>query len=50
MMLKGFSAFPIMPCGSDGRVDTGALRRLLALLLAAEVDSIELLGSTGSYA
>jgi hypothetical protein len=37
MMLKGLSAFPITPCGSDGRVDTGALRRLLAPLLAAKV-------------
>jgi 4-hydroxy-tetrahydrodipicolinate synthase len=50
MMLKGLSAFPITPCGSDGRVDTGALRRLLAPLLAAKVDSIGLLGSTGAYA
>jgi 4-hydroxy-tetrahydrodipicolinate synthase len=50
MMFKGLSAFPITPCGSDGRVDTGALRRLLAPLLAAKVDSIGLLGSTGTYA
>jgi 4-hydroxy-tetrahydrodipicolinate synthase len=49
MTLKGLSAFPITPCSPDGRVDAGSLRRLLAPLLAAEVDSIGLLGSTGSY-
>jgi 4-hydroxy-tetrahydrodipicolinate synthase len=49
MTLKGLSAFPITPCSPDGRVDAGSMRRLLAPLLAAEVDSIGLLGSTGSY-
>ncbi|MCJ2082996.1 dihydrodipicolinate synthase family protein [Methylobacterium sp. J-090] len=46
---NGLSAFPITPADADGRVDAGALRRLLAPLCAAGVDSIGLLGSTGSY-
>jgi len=45
----GLSAFPITPMDSDGRVDLPALRRLVARLCAADVDSIGLLGSTGSY-
>ncbi|KWV54395.1 dihydrodipicolinate synthase [Bradyrhizobium macuxiense] len=47
--LKGLSAFPITPSDRDGRVDVGALRALLDPLIAAKVDSIGLLGSTGSY-
>ncbi|NEU95099.1 dihydrodipicolinate synthase family protein [Bradyrhizobium uaiense] len=47
--LKGLSAFPITPSNRDGQVDTGALRALLEPLIAAKVDSIGLLGSTGSY-
>ncbi|MBR0895321.1 dihydrodipicolinate synthase family protein [Bradyrhizobium tropiciagri] len=47
--LKGLSAFPITPSNRDGRVDVGALRALLEPLLAAKVDSVGLLGSTGSY-
>lgn len=47
--LKGLSAFPITPSNRDGQVDAGALRALLAPLIAAKVDSIGLLGSTGSY-
>ena len=46
----GLSAFPITPSDADGRVDADALRRLLAPLVAAGVDSIGLLGSTGTYA
>ena len=46
---KGLSAFPITPSDRDGRIDAGALRALLAPLIAARVDSIGLLGSTGSY-
>ncbi|TGD95539.1 dihydrodipicolinate synthase family protein [Methylobacterium nonmethylotrophicum] len=49
MRLTGLSAFPITPSGADGRVDLPALRRLVARLREAEVDSIGLLGSTGSY-
>ena len=48
--ISGLSAFPITPSDADGRVDADALRRLLEPLAAARVDSIGLLGSTGSYA
>ena len=47
--MAGLSAFPITPSDADGKVDTAALCALLARLTAAEVDSIGLLGSTGSY-
>lgn len=47
--LHGLSAFPITPADRDGRVDTAALRRLVARLCAARVESIGLLGSTGTY-
>lgn len=47
--LKGLSAFPITPADPSGKVDTSALQRLLAPLVAAKVDSIGLLGSTGTY-
>ena len=50
MVSKGLSAFPITPSDAGGRVDVPALRRLLGPLLEAGVDSIGLLGSTGSYA
>lgn len=46
---NGLSAFPITPTSPDGRVDTAALRRLVARLSDARVDSIGLLGSTGAY-
>lgn len=48
--LAGLSAFPITPSDASGRVDAGGLRALLAPLVAAGVDSIGLLGSTGTYA
>lgn len=48
-VVQGLSAFPITPSDADGRVDLAALRRLVAPLAAAGVDSIGLLGSTGSY-
>ncbi|MDB5621084.1 dihydrodipicolinate synthase family protein [Tardiphaga sp.] len=47
--LTGLSAFPITPADANGKVDTMALKRLLAPLVAAKVDSIGLLGSTGTY-
>ena len=47
--LKGLSAFPITPSDRSGRVDVGALRALVSPLLTAGVDSVGLLGSTGSY-
>lgn len=50
MHLTGLSAFPITPSDADGRVDVDALRKLVASLCAANVNSIGLLGSTGSYA
>jgi|tagenome__1003787_1003787.scaffolds.fasta_scaffold20925557_4 4-hydroxy-tetrahydrodipicolinate synthase len=48
--LTGLSAFPITPSDANGRVDVSGLRHLLSRLTAATVDSIGLLGSTGSYA
>jgi 4-hydroxy-tetrahydrodipicolinate synthase len=48
--LSGLSAFPITPSDAGGRIDADALRRLLEPLIAAGVDSIGLLGSTGTYA
>ena len=47
---KGLSAFPVTPMDQDGTVDTDGLRRLVAPLVAAGVDAIGLLGSTGTYA
>jgi 4-hydroxy-tetrahydrodipicolinate synthase len=47
--LRGLSAFPITPSDSSGRIDLGALRAVVAPLIAAGSDSIGLLGSTGSY-
>ncbi|CAN5440649.1 dihydrodipicolinate synthase family protein [soil metagenome] len=46
---NGLSAFPITPADASGTVDASTLKRLLAPLVAAKVDSIGLLGSTGSY-
>jgi 4-hydroxy-tetrahydrodipicolinate synthase len=48
-VLTGLSAFPITPSDAGGHVDVAALRKLVARLCAAGVDSIGLLGSTGSY-
>ena len=50
LRITGLSAFPITPSDADGRVEADALRRLLEPLAAAGVDSIGLLGSTGTYA
>ncbi|WP_288431651.1 dihydrodipicolinate synthase family protein [uncultured Agrobacterium sp.] len=46
----GLSAFPLTPADENGRVDVEALSRLVERLDAAQVDSVGLLGSTGSYA
>ena len=43
-------AFPITPADEHGRIDTAALRTVLRRLTDAGVDSIGLLGSTGTYA
>jgi 4-hydroxy-tetrahydrodipicolinate synthase len=49
-MFRGLSAFPITPTDARGCVDTDSLVRLVQRLAAAQVDSIGLLGSTGTYA
>ncbi|EYD72337.1 dihydrodipicolinate synthase family protein [Limimaricola hongkongensis] len=49
-IFTGLSAFPITPADEAGRIDTYVLSRLLDRLCVAGVDSIGLLGSTGSYA
>jgi len=46
----GLSAFPLTPTDDEGVVDTKALAVLIDRLASAGVDSIGLLGSTGSYA
>jgi len=46
---SGLAAFPITPTDADGRVDVAGLRRLVRRLVDAKVDSIGLLGSTGTY-
>ncbi len=48
-LFQGLCAFPITPADADGRVDRDALARLMARLSEAGVDSVGLLGSTGSY-
>lgn len=48
-MFRGLSAFPVTPMDQQGRVNTDELRLLLGRLGAAGVDSVGLLGSTGSY-
>jgi 4-hydroxy-tetrahydrodipicolinate synthase len=49
-LFHGLSAFPLTPTDHVGVVDTQALAALLGRLADAGVDSIGLLGSTGSYA
>lgn len=48
----GLSAFPLTPINNDagGTIDETAFSNLIARLAAASVDSITVLGSTGSYA
>ncbi len=48
-MFSGLSAFPLTPMNEDG-IDTVAYAGLVQRLAAAGVDSIGVLGSTGSYA
>ncbi len=48
-LFNGVSAFPITPADAGGRVETDVLCRLLERLVAAKVQSIGLLGSTGAY-
>lgn len=49
-IFQGLSAFPLTPADEDGRVDTDALSVLVDRIAQAGVDSIGLLGSTGTYA
>lgn len=49
-LLRGLIAFPITLADEAGRIDEPALRGLLRRLVAAQVDGIGLLGSTGTYA
>lgn len=48
-MFSGLSAFPLTPMNEKG-LDEGAFVRLIERLVAANVDSIGVLGSTGNYA
>ncbi len=48
-MFKGLSAFPLTPMDEHG-IDMPAFAQLVQRLVAAGVDSIGALGSTGSYA
>ena len=49
-LFAGLSAFPITPTNESGKVNAKELRGLLDRLVAAKVNSIGLLGSTGGYA
>jgi 4-hydroxy-tetrahydrodipicolinate synthase len=49
-IFHGLSAFPLTPSDDAGRVDTDVLGTLLKRLEEATVDSVGLLGSTGTYA
>jgi len=48
-LFRGLSAFPLTPADADGRVDAAAFGQLLARLGAAGVDSVTVLGSTGTF-
>ena len=49
-IFRGLSAFPLTPADADGVVDTNAFAVMIERLVAAGVDSIAVLGSTGTYA
>ncbi|HLY77739.1 MAG TPA: dihydrodipicolinate synthase family protein [Caulobacteraceae bacterium] len=49
-LFSGLAAFPITPADADGRVDVAGVRALARRLANVRVDSIGLLGSTGTYA
>jgi 4-hydroxy-tetrahydrodipicolinate synthase len=49
-MFSGLSAFPLTPLSGGTSIDESAFIRLIQRLAAAGVDSIGVLGSTGSYA
>ena len=48
-MFSGLSAFPLTPVNAAG-IDEQSFLKILARLTAAKVDSLGVLGSTGSYA
>ncbi len=48
-MFSGLSAFPLTPVNATG-IDEKSFLSLLARLTTAKVDSLGVLGSTGSYA
>jgi 4-hydroxy-tetrahydrodipicolinate synthase len=48
-LFNGLSAFPITPADQHGRVDTDGLCRMLERFIQADVQSVGLLGSTGTY-
>lgn len=48
-VFHGLSAFPITPCDPNGHVDENGLSKIISRLTSARVDSIGLLGSTGTY-
>jgi 4-hydroxy-tetrahydrodipicolinate synthase len=49
-IFNGLSAFPLTPTDPEGVVDTQALSTMVDRLVGAGVDSIAVLGSTGTYA
>jgi 4-hydroxy-tetrahydrodipicolinate synthase len=49
-IFRGLAAFPITPADQQGVVDVDGVARLTGRLANAGVDSIGLLGSTGTYA
>ena len=48
-LFRRLSAFPITPADPDGRVNTDAFGGLLERIVAAGVDSVTVLGTTGTY-
>ena len=48
-VFSGLSAFPITPASAEGRVIEADLRAILRRIAAGGVDSVGLLGSTGTY-
>lgn len=49
-IFRGLCAFPLTPADAAGVVDTDAFAVMLDLLVTAGVDSVAVLGSTGTYA
>lgn len=49
-IFRGLSAFPLTPADAEGVVNTDAFAVMIDRLVAAGVDSIAVLGSTGTYA